>query len=154
MFKKILKKIFKLFFEVYEERYQIHKKNFKLKDPISFLNDFYSEKTSKFIQSNISQAMIFSDRKSVLKYAADKCNEKFQNDGGLNLEFGVYNGKSINFISKFLDKVYGFDWFKQGLEEDWTGTWRSKGSTHILKNKPDVNENVELVEGDIRETLH
>ncbi len=92
MFKKILKKIFKLFFEVYEERYQIHKKNFKFKDPISFLNDFYSEKTSKFIQSNISKAMIFSDRKSVLKYAADKCNEEFQNDGGLNLEFGVYNG--------------------------------------------------------------
>ena len=153
MIKKIIEKIFRLFFEVYEERYKIHKKNFKFKDPISFLNDFYSEKTSKFIQSNISQAMIFSDRKSVLKYAVDKCNEKFLNDEGLNLEFGVYNGKSINFISKFLDKVYGFDWFKNGLEEDWTGTWRSKSSTHILKEKPNVNNNVELIEGDIRETL-
>ena len=39
------------------------------------------------------------------------------------LEFGVWKGESINFLSSFLNKgeIYGFDSFK-GLREDWL--WR------------------------------
>ena len=71
------------------------------------------------------------------------------------LEFGVYKGDSINYISAFTqDKVYGFDSF-YGLPETWregyeTGTFSLNG---VLPELYNVN-NVELVKGLFSETLH
>ena len=68
------------------------------------------------------------------------------------LEFGVYNGKTINYISTFTnDKVYGFDSF-EGLPETWregfdVGTFNKNGIA------PPVNNNVELLKGWFDETL-
>ena len=48
------------------------------------------------------------------------CMQNIQFDNGLFLEFGVYNGSSINILSKLRpNKIFhGFDTFT-GLPEDW-----------------------------------
>ena len=60
------------------------------------------------------------------------------------LEFGVFTGNSINYISKFLDKnkqIYGFDSFV-GLRENWHGSVGIKGISFNLNKKfPKVNSN-------------
>lgn len=68
------------------------------------------------------------------------------------LEFGVYSGRSINYISNFTeDFVYGFDSF-EGLPEDWRdGFEMGKFSTN--KKLPKVNKNVKLIQGLFQDTL-
>ena len=63
---------------------------------------------------------------------------------GYWLEFGVFSGDTINKLSHFCDKIYGFDSF-QGLPEDWVDDF-PKG-TFCLDNPPNVLDNVELVIG-------
>lgn len=71
---------------------------------------------------------------------------------GLWLEFGVCSGRTINLISKCTNtKVYGFDSF-YGLPEDW-GNHQKKGSYGRSGNLPNVNDNVELIDGLFEDTL-
>lgn len=73
-------------------------------------------------------------------------------DNTLWLEFGVFSGKSINYISKYTDKtVYGFDSFL-GLPEDWRNDY-SKGKFNMNGNLPEVNNNVTLIPGWFEDTL-
>ena len=66
------------------------------------------------------------------------------------LEFGVFNGVSINLISQHCNQVYGFDSF-EGLPEDWSGVCKKE---HFkVSNLPKVNENVILIKGWFKETL-
>ena len=68
------------------------------------------------------------------------------------LEFGVFSGKTINYISKFTnEKVYGFDSF-EGLPEKWRDGF-DKGWFNTNGNLPTVNNNVELIKGWFHETL-
>ena len=86
-----------------------------------------------------------------LKYVFEKMELK-QKPDTLWLEFGVWKGESINYISKFTeDKVYGFDSF-EGLPEGWFGTYAA-GHFSLDGVPPDVNENVVLVKGWFNETL-
>lgn len=68
------------------------------------------------------------------------------------LEFGVWNGDSINFIASHTqDKVYGFDSF-EGLPERWregydVGMFSRNGEI------PEVAANVEIVKGWFKDTL-
>ena len=69
------------------------------------------------------------------------------------LEFGVYQGNTINFISdKFPNQtIYGFDSF-EGLPEDWNISYTEKFNKHkkgyfAVDNLPKVNDNVKLVKG-------
>ena len=70
--------------------------------------------------------------------------------GGLNLEFGVFRGRTINHIAKLSDEnIYGFDIFS-GLPEDWrTGFEKGKFSTHL----PEVENNVFLMQGLFQESI-
>jgi hypothetical protein len=68
------------------------------------------------------------------------------------LEFGVFKGNSINYLSKFVDKIYGFDSFT-GLEENWTGTTLTKGAFNLYGIAPKVRKNVTLINGIIQKTL-
>jgi hypothetical protein len=71
---------------------------------------------------------------------------------GLFLEFGVYSGNTINFISDLVKnkKIYGFDSFK-GLPEKWrTGFEKGKFKRDEV---PKVNSNVKLVIGWFEDTL-
>jgi len=73
-------------------------------------------------------------------------------DNTLWLEFGVFSGKSINYISQFTNKkVYGFDSFL-GLPEDWRSGF-SKGTFNMNGNLPKVNDNVTLISGWFENTL-
>lgn len=66
------------------------------------------------------------------------------------LEFGVFNGHTINMISKNSDIVYGFDSF-EGLPEDWNGVCKKE---HFqVSGLPKVDDNVVLIKGWFNETL-
>lgn len=81
----------------------------------------------------------------------DYCMEIATKDGAF-LEFGVYEGYSINYMSALLPEAqfYGFDSF-EGLPEFWREGY-DKG-TFKIDQKPQVNSNVEIVEGLFQETL-
>jgi len=66
------------------------------------------------------------------------------------LEFGVFNGMTINMISKHCDKVYGFDSF-EGLPEDWNGV--CKKEHFLVKGIPKVDKNTTLIKGWFNDTL-
>lgn len=69
------------------------------------------------------------------------------------LEFGVYQGNTINVIAeRFPEKViYGFDSF-EGLPEDWNISYKEKYNKHkkgyfSVDQMPQVRSNVHLVKG-------
>ena len=69
---------------------------------------------------------------------------------GLALEFGVYSGKSINYLAPAFDKIVGFDSF-EGLPEDWhSGIVKGHFSVDKI---PIVAENVTLIKGWFDESL-
>lgn len=77
--------------------------------------------------------------------------------GRLHLEFGVWQGGSINYLANKLkpEKIYGFDSF-QGLPEDWAmnndgKNFHKKG--HFATPLPKVRSNVELLVGMFDQTL-
>lgn len=76
--------------------------------------------------------------------------------GGLVMEFGVYRGKSINFIADELPDrtIHGFDSF-EGLPKG-RGVWRGyfdTGHFDMGGRMPEVRENVALHKGWFEETL-
>ena len=76
---------------------------------------------------------------------------KLQQDG-LWLEFGVFSGESINYISNFTtNTVYGFDSF-EGLPEKWRPGYE-KGMFSLGGHLPKVNKNISLIKGWFNETL-
>ncbi len=76
---------------------------------------------------------------------------------GLWMEFGVWNGISINHIARQVrDTIYGFDSF-EGLPVDW---WQGKTADALVPKEyfkryslPKVRANVELVKGWFDKTL-
>jgi hypothetical protein len=74
------------------------------------------------------------------------------NEDSLWLEFGVWEGRTINYISKqTTNQIYGFDSFK-GLPEDWRNGYLKN---HFNKDgdPPTVNSNVILELGWFNDTL-
>ncbi len=75
---------------------------------------------------------------------------------GLVLEFGVFNGRSINRLARKFNKdiVFGFDSF-EGLPTHWydvDGIYLPKG-TFDVKQLPEVKRNVRLVKGWFEDTI-
>lgn len=69
------------------------------------------------------------------------------------IEFGVYKGDSINFFSKYVNKIYGFDSF-EGLREDWTGNHKFQKGFFDLEGKlPKLKSNVVAIKGWVQDTL-
>ena len=73
--------------------------------------------------------------------------------GKLFLEFGVFEGSTINFCSSLIPeaKFYGFDSF-EGLPETWHAEC-FKGEFDVKGKLPKVNKNVSLIKGYFNETL-
>lgn len=100
---------------------------------------------------NFKLATVIKGKKKIgnrlehLKHALSKTST----DGEV-LEFGVFNGTTINVISNFFknDIVYGFDSF-EGLPETWKMSESNifKTGHFSVKNLPIVNQNVRLVKG-------
>lgn len=78
-------------------------------------------------------------------------------DMGMWLEFGVYNGGTINRMSKYTNKniIFGFDSF-YGLPEEWTGRsggpWPA-GSFDLHGRIPWVAPNIKLYPGWYKDTI-
>lgn len=101
------------------------------------------------ISSEMKNAMIFGKREQLWDYCMTRANQN-----GLNLEFGVYKGASINYFSA-KDKslsFFGFDSF-EGLQEDWVGTNNVAGYFNVNGKLPKVNDNVSLIAGWFENTL-
>jgi len=109
--------------------------------------------TQKKVPSSYIETLknIPSIPKAPLKYVMEDFKVKKEPDE-LWLEFGVYTGSTINYISNFTDDiVYGFDSF-EGLPEYWR-PGIGKGAFSTNKKLPSVNKNVVLIEGWFENTL-
>ncbi len=87
------------------------------------------------------------------EYAIKKALENHE-ENDFYLEFGVFQGTSINQSSKILkDKIiYGFDSF-EGLHDDWKGDAWPNGYFNLNKKIPKLNNNVKLEVGLVQKTL-
>lgn len=121
-----------------------------------FLKNYYEEKAAEFIVENFIEGkeapgknVIFEDRNSYYDYVLAGIRHK----DGLYLEFGVYKGGSINYISEKIGNhiIWGFDSF-EGLPEGWLPGYQ-QGKFNENGALPVVNDNVRLVKGWFHETL-
>lgn len=108
-----------------------------------FLTYTAAMETSKYIIDNMGKVPRFENKYDLLSYVLEGIPET----DGLFLEFGVYSGDTINHISfRRKDvKVYGFDSF-EGLPETWRSGYE-QGTFNKEDGWPEVNPNVELVQG-------
>jgi hypothetical protein len=96
------------------------------------------------IRNNLDKAMLLNTREEILNFCLTNASTN-----GLVLEFGVFEGYSLNYIADRLlenhDRriAHGFDTFN-GLPENWTGNNLTKGYFCIDGYIPQVRNNVKL----------
>jgi hypothetical protein len=95
---------------------------------------------------------IFLNFKDYHKFIIERAKENDEFNKKFYLEFGVYTGTSINFFSKHVNTIYGFDSF-EGLKEDWAGYELQKGYFSLNKKLPKLNKNVIPIVGWAQDTL-
>jgi hypothetical protein len=96
---------------------------------------------------------IFFDYKNYHKFIIERAKENDEFNKKFYLEFGVWVGTTINFFSKYVNTIYGFDSF-EGLREDWVGFNNfPKGHFNLNKKLPKLNKNVIPVVGWVQDTL-
>lgn len=98
------------------------------------------------------QKSIFLDLENYYKFIIERAKEYDEFNKKFYLEFGVWKGNSINFFSKYVNTIYGFDSF-EGLREDWVGHNDPKGRFNLNKKLPKLNKNVIPVVGWVQDTL-
>ena len=120
----------------------------------SKLNQDLADETFKYFKEYFKNSVIFEElsRKKIREYAIKNALLNDKNKEYYYLEFGVYQGKSANYFSKFVNKFYCFDSF-EGLREDYVGTNFPKGSFNLNKKIPNLNSNVEPIIGWVEDTL-
>ncbi len=125
----------------------IHKKNL-----FEILWKRAVNESADFVEKHINDVLVFHDRRVLWEYTARKIKE--QNIDGVCLEFGVFNGASINYFANYLPELrfIGFDSF-EGLAEDWKGEGAWKGTFDLGGKLPSVRCNVTLVKGWFDHTL-
>jgi hypothetical protein len=99
-----------------------------------------------YLIQDLNKAIKFNNRGDLFRHSISNVN----NDG-MFLEFGVFKGNTINFISNMVPDrlIFGFDSF-EGMPEDYEGI--PKGH-YKLPGLPIVRENVKLVKGYFQDTL-
>lgn len=100
--------------------------------------------TAKYVEGNMSKVLSVDTKYKVHDVAISHIAPSMQN--GLMLEFGVFQGRTINYIAKKLlaSKIYGFDSF-EGLPEVWRDGF-GEGAFKMAQ-LPQVESNVELLKG-------
>ena len=106
-----------------------------------------AERSAKIVETRMQSSIVCRSKESLWRLAAENAESD-----GLWLEFGVFRGRSINFLSHYCKKIYGFDSF-EGLSEDWSGNGHRKGSFNLGGKPPSVKKNVELIVGYFESTL-
>lgn len=116
------------------------------------LHEEDTKESIKYIRENGSNAIMFTDRIEMFKFVFEEHVKTNDYKDKLFLEFGVFEGQSINFCSSLIPeaKFYGFDSF-EGLPET-SGVW-VKGEFDVKEKLPKVNKNVSLIKGYFNETL-
>ena len=106
--------------------------------------------SSDFESEHLRNAQIFKSRRDLFAACLE---ESARVTDGMNMEFGVYKGDSLNTLAKLApDKIFwGFDSF-EGLPEQWT-IESKKGAFDVGGKLPQVRRNVRLVKGFYSETL-
>ena len=132
------------------ELFKLHQigKNIYSKDLLALTHKIATETTAAYVYKNMVCVPTFPSHEILRAYAVS-----FIKAEGIVLEFGVFQGKSINALADFLKDrlIYGFDSF-EGLPEDWVyGTF--KGHFDVQGILPRVKENVVLIKGWFNETL-
>ncbi len=119
----------------------------------SKIEDNLVEETFNHFKDHFKNSMLFSDIIKIREYAIKSSLQNDKNKEYYYLEFGVWEGRSANFLSKFVNKLYCFDSF-EGLKEDWVGTRGSmKGTFSLNKKVPLLNSNIEPIVGWVEDTL-
>ena len=96
---------------------------------------------------------IFLEREAIREYSIKKAIEHDKNLEKTYLEFGVFRGDTINFFSKYVKKIYGFDSF-EGLREDWIGyKGHPKELFNLNKKIPKLKKNVIPIVGWVQDTF-
>jgi len=108
------------------------------------------QKSADYAEKNMSNAIIITNNKKEDLW--DCALSKIKIDGFV-AEFGVFQGESINYLSKgvYPRPIFGFDSFL-GLAEDFVLDC-PRGRFNLDGLLPKVNDNVELVPGFFSETL-
>lgn len=111
-----------------------------------------SADSADFVEGHLHSALVFRTLIELWNYTISRIME--QGNIGLMMEFGVYNGTSINYFSRRLPDLqfYGFDSF-YGLKTDWSGHHAAKGRFSLNGVLPQVEDNVLLVPGWFNETV-
>lgn len=105
------------------------------------------QSTAEFVEEHLLNVRTFQDKYELLKFSLENTDEN-----GLFLEFGVFQGNSINFIANHTSSVvHGFDSF-EGLPESWRPGY-GEGKFSLGGTLPRVKENVELHKGWFDDTL-
>jgi hypothetical protein len=114
------------------------------------------QKFREYFSSSVLFDSIEKIREYSLKEATSSLLHSQDSSDELFMEFGVFQGTSINQFAKILslDKktITGFDSFL-GLVEDWAGSSDPKGAFNLGGVPPKTRENVRLVVGKVQETL-
>ena len=126
------------------------------------INSIFNLSYEKYVKEQIDKSFdyfkpyfltsILLNTHYIHEYIIKKAKENDKEEEKLYLEFGVFKGHSINFFSKFLKKIYGFDSF-EGLREDWLGFSNPKGTFNLNKKIPKLNKNVIIIAGWVQDTL-
>ena len=116
------------------------------------LDEELGNETFGHFKEQFKKSILFDNRRKLQEYAIKTSLLNDKNKEYYYLEFGVHEGNSSNFFSKFVNKLYCFDSF-EGLKEDWVGTNKSKGHFNLNKKIPNLNSNVEPVVGWVEDTM-
>jgi Methyltransferase domain len=119
--------------------------------PVGFVRAYIESGVADCIdyaKNNFKECLIFRTREELWDYGMRLLGEEKSPDDSLHLEFGTWEGYSINHFSRRLPGVhfYGFDSF-EGLKEDWKGWTFQKGFFDLKGRLPKVNSNVTLIKG-------
>lgn len=128
----------------------MRKRSFFYRDAYDFLYEEAAKDSADYIKKYLDKVIITDFG------WWDIAIEKIKNSkiNGLCMEFGVYEGRSINhFSNRMQNKIwYGFDSF-EGFQEDWKSGFFAKGNWSLNGKTPIVNKNVKLIKGWFKDTL-
>lgn len=128
----------------------------------SKIEEHLAEQTFNFFKDDFKKALVFYNKEKkhnkinfkwkIREYAIETSLRNDLNKEYYYLEFGVLEGHSANYFSKFTKKLYAFDSF-EGIEEDWAGTMAGLGGMNRNKKIPKLNLNIEPIVGWVEDTL-
>ncbi len=107
-----------------------------------------ADTSAAFIEKSMGKATPSQDRFALMDRSLALVDPRLN---GMYCEFGVYRGRTINYIaSKVTQPVHGFDSF-EGLPEDWRPGFAA--GTFKIEGLPGVRPNVKLYKGWFKDSL-